>query len=143
MKKKIVIMVFTAVLLIGIINLSFTNAIDQLEFAERSKEVVKKVQGEIFTVEIGFKNIGKTEGKWNINIVFEGDNWSQKGNSQNLELGPSEGKTLSWTGTVPADAPINTVARLVVYYEDSFKALNWWIHVVPGAELAIKSSCVK
>jgi hypothetical protein len=30
-----------------------------------------------------------------------------------------------------------------VYYDDSFKALNWWIHVVPGAELTIKSSSVE
>ena len=67
----------------------------------------------------------------------------QAGNSQYLELEPSEEETLKWTGTVPTDAPIDTVARLVVYYEDSFKALNWWIHVVPGAELTIKSSCVK
>lgn len=136
-------MVFSAVLLIGIFNLSFTNATDPLEVTEKRKEVVEKVQGEAFTVEIGFKNIGKNEGKWNINIVFEGDDWSQKGNSKNMELEPSEGKILSWTGTVPAEAPINSLARLVVYYEDSFKALNWWIHVVPGAELAITSSCVK
>ncbi|TRO50164.1 hypothetical protein E2P47_00410 [Candidatus Bathyarchaeota archaeon] len=78
-----------------------------------------------------------------MNIVFEGDEWIQKGNSQSLELEPNERKTLIWTGIVPLDAPLNSIARLVVYYGDSFEALNWWIHVLPGAELAIKSSCVK
>lgn len=136
-------MVFSAVLLIVIVNLSFTNATDVLEVTEKRKEVVEKVQGEAFTVEIGFKNIGKNEGNWNINIVFEGDNWSQEGNSQDIELEPHEGKTLSWTGIVPVDAPINTLARLVIYYEDSFEALNWWIHVVPRAKLTITSSFVK
>lgn len=143
MKKKFILLVFSAVLLIAIVNLSFTNATDALEVTEKRKEVVEKVQGEAFTVEIGFKNIGKNEGKWNINIVFEGDTWSQEGNSQEIELKPNEGKTLSWTGTIPDDAPINTLARLVIYYEDSFKVLNWWILVVPGAELSITSSCVK
>ena len=143
MKRKLSLIVFSAVLLIVMFNFSFTNATDPLEFSEKRSEIVEKVQSEIFTVEIGFKNTGKNEGGWNISIVFEGKKWSQAGNSQYLELEPSEEETLKWTGTVPTDAPIDTVARLVVYYEDSFKALNWWIHVVPGAELTIKSSCVK
>lgn len=143
MKKKLILIVILALLITSIINLSFTNATEPLKFNEKQKEVVKKVQGETFTVEIEFKNIGRTEGQWSVNIVFEGEEWFQKGNSKNLELKPNQRETLSWTGTVPPDAPINTVARLVVYYEDSFKALNWWIQVVPGAELAIKSSCVK
>ena len=124
-------------------NFSFTKATDPLEFSEKKSEIVEKVQGELFTVEVGFENTGKNEGGWNISIVFEGKQWSQAGNSQYLELEPNEEETLKWTGTVPMDAPIDTVARLVVYYEDSFKALNWWIHVVPEAELNIKSSCVK
>ena len=130
-------------LLIIIFNFSFTNATDPLEFSEKRSEIVEKVQGEIFSVEIGFKNTGKNEGKWNISIVFEGEEWSQVGNSQYLELEPNEEKIVSWTGIVPNDAPLDTLARLVVYFEDSFKALNWWIQVVPEAELTIKSSCVK
>lgn len=124
-------------------NFSFTNATDPLEFSEKRSEVVEKVQGEVFTVEIGFKNTGKNEGRWNISIVFEGEHWFQIGNSQYLELEPSEEKIMSWAGIVPTDAPLDSVARLVVYFEDSFKPLNWWIYVVPGAELTIKSSCVK
>ena len=143
MKKKLILIVILALLIIGIINLSFTNATDPLKLNGKDKEVIKKVQGEAFTVEIEFKNIGRTEGQWNVNIVFEGEEWFQKGNSQNLELKPNERETLSWTGTVPPNAPINTIARLVVYYEDSFKALDWWIQVVPGSELAIKSSFVR
>ena len=143
MKKKLSLIVFSAVLLIIMFNFSFTNATDPLEFSEKRSEVVEKVQGEIFTVEIGFKNTGKNEGRWNISIVFEGEHWFQIGNSQYLELEPSEEKIMSWAGIVPIDAPLDSVARLVVYFEDSFKPLNWWIYVVPGAELTIKSSCVK
>ena len=124
MKRKLSLIVFSAVLLILMFNFSFTNATDPLEFSEKRSEIVEKVQGELFTVEIGFKNTGKNEGVWNISIVFEGEQWSQAGNSQYLELEASEEETLRWTGTVPTDAPIDTVARLVVYYEDSFKALN-------------------
>lgn len=124
-------------------NFSFTNATDPLEFSEKRSEIVEKVQGEVFTVEIGFKNTGKNEGRWNISIVFEGEHWFQIGNSQYLELEPSEEKIMSWAGIVPTDAPLDSVARLVVYFEDSFKPLNWWIYVVPEAELTIKSSCVK
>lgn len=143
MKKKLSLIVFSAVLLIIMFNFSFTNATDPLEFSEKRSEVVEKVQGEVFTVEIGFKNTGKNEGRWNISIVFEGEHWFQIGNSQYLELEPSEEKIMSWAGIVPIDAPLDSVARLVVYFEDSFKPLNWWIYVVPGAELTIKSSCVK
>jgi len=143
LKKKLSLIVFSAVLLIIMFNFSFTNATDPLEFSEKRSEVVEKVQGEVFTVEIGFKNTGKNEGRWNISIVFEGEHWFQIGNSQYLELEPSEEKIMSWAGIVPTDAPLDSVARLVVYFEDSFKPLNWWIYVVPGAELTIKSSCVK
>lgn len=143
MKRKLSLIVFSAVLLVIMFNFSFTNATDPLEFSEKRSEIVEKVQGETFTVEIGFKNTGKNVGRWNISIVFEGENWSQIGNSQYLEIDPSEEKTVSWTGIVPTDAPLDSIARLVVYFEDSFKPLNWWIYVVPGAELTIKSSCVK
>jgi len=143
LKKKLSLIVFSAVLLIIMFNFSFTNATDPLEFSEKRSEIVEKVQGEVFTVEIGFKNTGKNEGRWNISIVFEGEHWFQIGNSQYLELEPSEEKIMSWAGIVPTDAPLDSVARLVVYFEDSFKPLNWWIYVVPGAELTIKSSCVK
>jgi hypothetical protein len=143
-KKKVgLIVCLLAVLIIVMFNFPFTSATDPLEFTEKNRKVVEKIQGEIFTVEIEFKNTGKDAGNWNINIVFEGESWNQKGNSKNLELESNERKTLTWEGTIPADAPINTVARLVVYYEDSFKALNWWIQVVPEAELTIKSSSVK
>jgi hypothetical protein len=44
---------------------------------------------------------------------------------------------LTWEGTVPANASVGSVARRVVYYNDSFQALDWWIHVAPGAGLSI------
>lgn len=143
MKKKLFVVMLSVLLLLVLLNLSFTSANDDLEVKEKTRNVVEKTQGEAFTVDIEFKNIGKNDGAWNINMVFEGDYWSQEGMVQNIELEPDEEKKLSWIGNVPTDAPINTLARLVVYYEDSFIALNWWIIIVPSAELAITSSCVK
>ncbi|MBS7632012.1 hypothetical protein KEJ15_00075 [Candidatus Bathyarchaeota archaeon] len=105
--------------------------------------VVDKTPSEAFAVEIGFKNVGKTEGTWRVNIAFEGEKWTWTGTPQNLTLKPCKSKILKWNGTVPVEAPIDSVARLIVYYDDSFTALNWWIHVVPKAELAITSSTVQ
>jgi hypothetical protein len=105
--------------------------------------VVDKTPCEAFNVKIVFKNTGKTEGTWSINIVFEGDVWAWSGTPQVLTLKACKTKTLTWSGMVPCDALTNSVARLVVYYNNSFKALDWWIHVIPSAELTIKSSTVE
>lgn len=105
--------------------------------------VVDKAPCEAFTVRITFKNTGTAEGTWFINIAFEGNAWTWSGTQQILTLKPSKTKTLSWNGSVPCNAPLDSVARLVVYYNDSYATLNWWIHVVSGAELSITSSTVE
>jgi len=105
--------------------------------------VVDKVPGGVFTVEIAFKNTGATEGTWSVNVAFEGEKWMWTGASQNLTLKSNNMRTLTWNGLVPINASIDSVARLIVYYDDSYKSLNWWIHAVPGAELSITSSTVK
>jgi len=105
--------------------------------------VVDKAPCEAFTVKITFKNTGKSEGTWSVNIAFEGESWTWSGTAQTLSLKPCKTKTLTWNGNVPCDAPIDSVARLIVYYDNSFTPLNWWIHVVPGAELTITSSTVQ
>jgi hypothetical protein len=144
MAKKYALLFLTAVLVFAVVNLSITDVSNSLTFACNQEDgVVDKVAGEAFTVKITFKNIGKTEGNWSVNIAFEDNCWSQVGTPQNLVLQPGETATLIWEGAVPANATINSMARLVVYYDDSFRALNWWIHVVPGAELCIKSSTVE
>jgi hypothetical protein len=144
MAKKYALLFLIAVLVFAIVNLSVTDIGNSLTFAHNQEDgVVDKAAGEAFTVKITFKNIGKTEGNWSVNIAFEDNCWSQVGTPQNLVLQPGETATLTWDGAVPANATINSMARLVVYYDDSFKALNWWIHVVPGAELCIKSSTVE
>jgi hypothetical protein len=115
-----------------------------LVFAHNQNDgVVCKAAGEDFEVKITFKNTGETEGNWSVNIAFEDQTWSQVGIPQNLVLKPGKTETLTWNGVVPDNATINSMARLVVYYDDSFQALNWWIKVAPGAELSIKSSSVK
>ena len=115
-----------------------------LVFAHNQKEeVVNKSPGDTFMVSITFKNRGETEGNWSINIAFEAESWSQVGTAQNLTLKPAKTRTLVWKGAVPDNAIADSMARLVVYYNDSFEPLDWWIHVVPGAELTIESSSVK
>lgn len=105
--------------------------------------VVDKAPGEAFKVKITFKNSGKTEGTWSVNVAFEGELWTWSGTPQNLSLKPCRRKTLTWNGSVPEDAPVGSVGRLLVYYDDSFEALDWWIQVIDGAELTITSSAVK
>jgi len=144
MAKKYALLFLIAVLVFVVVNLSVTDISNSLTFAHNQEDgVVDKAPGEAFTVKITFKNTGKTEGNWSVNIAFEDASWSQVGTPQNLVLQPEKTATLTWNGIVPVNATINSVARLVVYYDDSFKALNWWIHVVPGAELCIKSSTVE
>ncbi|MGB9676780.1 MAG: hypothetical protein ACPL0C_06310 [Candidatus Bathyarchaeales archaeon] len=112
-------------------------------FACENGGVVDKTPCEAFTVQITFKNAGKCEGTWSINIAFEGETWSWSGTPQTLTLKPCKTKTLTWNGSVPCDAPIDSIARLIVYYNDSFTPLDWWIHVVSSAELAITGSQVR
>lgn len=144
MAKKYALLFLIAVLVFVVVNLSVTGVSNSLTFAHNEEDgVVDKAAGEAFTVKITFKNTGKAAGNWSVNIAFEDNSWSQAGTPQNLVLQAGNTATLTWNGTVPANATINSMARLVVYYDDSFKALNWWIHVVPGAELCIKSSTVE
>ena len=128
--------------MVVVVNFSVTGATDSIAVSSTEKGVVNKGQGDGFTVKIVFKNTGKAEGTWSVNVVFEGESWLWKGEAQNLTLKGEAAKTLSWTGVVPSDAAVNSVARLVVYYGDDFKALDWWILVVPSAELTILSSSV-
>jgi hypothetical protein len=112
-------------------------------FACEGGGVVDKAPCEVFTVQITFKNAGKCEGTWSFNIAFEGETWSWSGTPQTLTLKPCKSKTLTWNGSVPCDAPMDSIARLIVYYNDSFTPLNWWIHVVSNAELTVTWSQVR
>ncbi len=144
MAKKYALLLLVALLVAGIVNISVSDTGDSLVLAHNQQDcVVDKAAGDDFTVKITFQNIGKTEGTWSTNIAFEAEFWSQVGAPQNLTLDPGQTKTLTWNGVVPAEATVGSMARLVVYYNDSFRALNRWIHVVPGAELTIKSSSIE
>jgi FtsP/CotA-like multicopper oxidase with cupredoxin domain len=144
MAKKYGVLLLVAVLAVVIINFSVSDTGDTLVLAYTPEcSTVDKAAGDAFKVKIAFKNTGKTTGTWSINIAFEDSDWSQAGTPQNLTLTPGQTETLVWNGVVPANATVGSVARLVVYYDDSCKALNWWIRVVPGAELTIKSSIVE
>ena len=103
--------------------------------------VVDKRQGGDFTVKVTFKNTGDATGTWDVNVTFEGEsNWGWKGTPQTLMLKPSKTATLTWNGNVPDDAEVGSTARLIVYFDDNFVPQNWWIHVLPGAELEIVRS---
>ena len=142
MAKKYVLLLVVVALIVVVVNFSVTGATNSVSVSSQERGVVDKAQGGAFTVKIVFKNTGKVEGTWSVNVVFEGESWVWKGEALNVTLRSEAVQTLTWNGNVPANATINSVSRLVVYYGDNFKALDWWIHVVPGAELSILSSNV-
>ena len=141
-KKQGLFFVSVVVLVAVVVNFSLASANDSVVFSSHETGVVQKGRGDAFTITITFENTGKDDGSWAVNVVFEGGSWSWKGTSKTLTLDENEKKTLVWNGAVPANAAINSVARLVVYYDDGFKALDWWIRVVPASELNIKTSSV-
>lgn len=142
--KKFVVLVFAVPALIIMTGLSSAGSRNLLSACLPScSGVVDKKTKEGFVAEITFRNVGTSEGTWSVNIAFEGERWTWTGMMQKLTLGSCDKRTLTWEGTVPANAPVGSVARLVVYYNDSFQALDWWIHVVAGAELSITSSIVR
>lgn len=142
MKKTIVASLLLAFLMI-MGSVSVAGSSDQSLLCMTPRGVVDKAPGDVFFVGITFGNIGKTVGKWSVNVDFEGAKWTWTGVAQNLTLEPSGTEVLKWNGSVPSSAPINSTARLIVYYGDSFVALNWWIHVVPAAQLSIVASTVQ
>lgn len=142
-KKHVALCVSIIILLIVIANFSANSVNACLSVSPDGDCVVDKTPCATFTVKITFENTGTGSGSWSVNIAFEDDSWSWKGTAQTLTLAAGNTETLVWDGTVPGDAPANSMARLVVYYDDSFKPLNWWIHVVSGAELTITSSTVE
>jgi len=144
--RKLVTLSFAIAALILLGNLAFTGSGVQASASLAccgGQGIVDKAPCANFIVQITFKNVGTTRGTWSVNAVFEGEKWTWTGEPQNLTLNAYNTETLTWNGKVPCNAPIDSVARLVIYYNDSFKALDWWIHVVPNAELAITSSTVK
>jgi len=145
MKKKNVLLSLTvAVMLLMVVFSAVGSDTSTLTLAcEGGGGVVDKTPCEDFKVKITFKNTGKGEGTWSVNIAFEGESWIWRGASQILTLKPCQTKTLTWNGNVPCDASVDSQARLIVYYNDSFMPLDWWIHVVAGAELTVTSSTVE
>ena len=145
MQKKAIAIVITILLVLGTLSIVYlfkqTQAVP-LDMEIRCGGTVDKKPGESFIVKITFKNKGTVEGMWKISVTFEGDDWTWKGEEKLLTLKPCETKTLTWEGNVPEEAAVDSVARLIVYYDNDFVALNWWIKVIPGAELCIVDSKV-
>ncbi len=142
--KKIALLSLAITTIIALFSLSTVGLENQALACKPScSGIVDKAPCEAFTVKIAFKNTGKTEGTWSINIAFEGETWSWSGTAQWLTLKPCKTKNLIWNGSVPCDAPIGSLARLIVYYNDSFTPLDWWIHIVSNAELTVTSSSVE
>ena len=134
--KKPVVLTLAVATLITMAGLSSVGSSNLLSACLPScSGVVDKKPKEGFVAEITFRNVGTSEGTWSVNIAFEGERWTWAGTAQKLTLGSCDMRTLTWEGTVPANASVGSVARLVVYYNDSFQAWDWWIHVVAGAEL--------
>ncbi len=113
---------------------------ESLAFSPSKKGVVDKAPSQAFEVKVNFENLGKADGSWSIVAMFEGDIWSWTATSNLLTLQPNAKKTLIWNGNVPENATANSIARLIVYYNESYVALDWWIHIIPQAQLTIRSS---
>jgi hypothetical protein len=135
--------VATLIVLVGFLAVGFEDSPLACLACSGGSGVVDKAQCEAFKVRIAFNNTGKAEGTWSVNIAFEGESWTWSGTPQTLTLKPCKTETLAWNGSVPCNARIGSIARLIVYYNNSFTSLNWWIHVVPGAQLTIASSTVE
>ena len=144
MARKYALLFFAVTMMIIAATFSVAGFGDSsLSFSTFGDGVVDKRQREAFTVKITLKNTGNTDGTWSVNIALEGDSWSWRGAPQRLTLKPNSTKTVVWNGSVPSDAAVRSVARLVAYYDDSFVRLNWWIRVVSGGEIAIISSTLE
>ena len=116
---------------------------ESLGIETRCGGTVDRRPKEQFQVEVTFKNKGTVEGTWQVTVAFEGDDWNWAGEQRRLILESNEKEVLTWEGTVPEDAVVDSVARLIVYFDNEFVALNWWIHIVSGAELAVVGSQVR
>jgi hypothetical protein len=141
-KQKAFLFISVALGIAVILNFWVAGASGNMAISSQDKGVVQKCQGESFTVSITFQNTGGSGGSWAVNVVFEGDAWNWKGTDKTLSLTANEKKTLVWTGAVPSNAPVNSIARLVVYYDGSSQALDWWIQIALDAVLTIQSSSV-
>ncbi len=145
MSRKLLGITIVMVLTFGILsvaNLLLPTQAESLNMETRCKGTVKKRAGESFSVKIVFKNKDNVNGTWRITVVFEGEKWFWKGEEKQLALDPFEKETLTWEGTVPEDAETDSIARLVVYYDNNYAPLDWWIHVVAYPELSITYSQV-
>ena len=143
--KKLVIVIPLLILALLIAIAVFSppsSAQPQLTLSSQAGGVVDKNPSGNFTVTLGLKNTGTGTGTFTVLPVFEGDSWTWKGTPQTVTLDPGKSKTVSWYGQVPDDAPVDSIARLVVYYGNSYTALNWWIHVASAAQLSITQSNV-
>ena len=119
-----------------------TKATHLLDMGIMCGGTVDKTPGESFTVKIHFRNTGTIRDVWRIAVTFESNNWAWKSDERSLELESGEKKKLIWEGRVPGDADLDSMGRLIVYYDDEFIALNWWIHVTGYSELCVVSSNV-
>jgi hypothetical protein len=140
--KKYAILCLAVMLAVVMASFSLTQATDNIVFTSINSGTVNKDKGEAFIVKLNVKNTGEDKGEFSINVTFEADSWTWKGTQKTITLNDGETKQLTWDGKVPENAAAGSVARLIVYYGDSYKALDWWICVSSNSELSIISSQV-
>lgn len=145
MRKKTISALGIILLALGTLSLVYVPQLTgaaSLDPRTECSGVIDKKPGEAFIVKITFRNTGTTAGVWKIAVTFESESWNWKSEQKRITLKPDGKEAVTWEGEVPEDAVIDSVARLVVYYDDVFVALNWWIHIIPDAELSIVASKV-
>ncbi|UCE96197.1 MAG: hypothetical protein JSV51_00890 [Candidatus Bathyarchaeota archaeon] len=144
MKKKVFVIAIIVLISLGMLAsiclLKPTQAACPLGMETTCLGTIDKEPDEFFEIKITFRNNGERKGTWEIAVTFEGDDWTWKGEKKLLVLNPGKKKTLRWEGEVPEVAAADSIARLIVYYDNMFVAMNWWIHVTDEAELCIVDS---
>ncbi len=146
MKARVLAVAIAILLVLTTIGAVFlfkpTRATPSLDVETACGGVVDKKPGESFIVKISFKNKGTIEGTWEVAVTFEGEEWYWQGEKKAFALRQSESRILRWEGKVPDTASEGSIARLIVYYDNEFMPLKWWIHVVGYADLCIVCSNV-
>jgi uncharacterized membrane protein len=140
--KKYALLCLVIALAVAMASFSLTQATDNISFTSSNSGTINKDKGDSFTVKLNVKNTGEDKGEFSISVTFEAEAWTWKGTQKTVTLNAGETKQLTWEGKVPNNAASGSVARLIVYYGDSYKALDWWICVSSNSELSIISSHV-
>ena len=136
-----IMVMLTSVSLGAVWFLNPTGAVSSLDVEIKRGGAIEKKPKESFIVKVTFRNKGDSMGVWRASVTFEGD-WIWKGEQRLVTLKGESKKTLTWKGEVPEVTSPGGIARLIVYYDNKFASLDWWICVTHDENLCVVDSRV-